>query len=388
MSDREPLVVLGAGLAGLSLADALLDRDPKTRIVLLDRRHRWGRDRTWCTWLTGPLRFADLATHQWSRWELASRGRRVIRHSRSHPYIHLDSRDLYAHVLARIARAPRAEVRTGHRVRAVHPQGSGWIVETDHERVTAARVVDAMGPLSPLGQHDDVARQQRFLGWEIEADDDRFDPTAVTLMDFRGVVDGALTFFYVLPFSSRRALVEHTTIGGAGPSAQARRTALTAEADRRCGPGRWRAVFEERGRIPMSASTGTPARGPGFFTAGAAAGAIRPSSGYAFTRSQRHTERLAAALTEGRGQPAVAPTAHSVLDRLFLAALSRAPDGGEQLLWQLATGLDADRFARFMTDTASPIDDLHVASSIPFLPLGLLRSRIDRDLQGHSRNSG
>ena len=372
MPNHDPIVVLGAGLAGLSLADALLDRGPPRPIVLVDRRRRWEQDRTWCTWLTGPLRFAELSGHRWARWRFASRGREVIRSSLAHPYIHIDGHDLYRHVLDRIDRSPDAQLRTGERVLGVTREAGGLMVVTSRETFTASTVVDAMGPAGPLRPpiRPAVALEQRFLGWEVESEQPMFDPTLATLMDLRGVQAGALAFFYGLAFTSRRALIEHTTIGVGGPDTAARRRALEQEVGRLAGRRAWRVVREERGVIPMTDATYPAPHGPGLYSLGAAAGAIRPSSGYAFTRTQRQVEALAAQLTGKpvRSEPLGAARRRGALDRIFLQAVSGSPDGGEELFWQLAAAAPADVFARFMADASSVPDELRIAAATPKWP--------------------
>lgn len=372
MHQEHPIAILGAGLGGLSLADALLD-DPATRsIVLIDRRRKWGRDRTWCTWETEELRFAELASRRWWEWRTRRGGAEAVHRTARFPYLHIDSSALYASVLDRLDRDPRVELRTGERVLTVRKAPGGPEVVTDRETFVAEYAIDALGPRSPLILGDPpptTVLAQRFLGWEIEADAPAFDPSAVTLMDFRPAESGALTFLYVLPFTPTRALVEHTTIGPAaeaGPSSRRRRTLLESELGERLAIRQWRVLHEERGEIPMTAHGSRPARADRVLAVGAAAGAIRPSSGYAFSRTQRHVAQVARAIKAGTGAPRGSGSARRmVMDRIFLAALSQLADHGEELLWQLARGSGADAFARFMTDVSTPVDEAQILRALP-----------------------
>src|SRR5690606_29518390 len=52
------IVIVGAGLAGLSTAVHLLERGPADRhLTLVDPRTDFGRDRTWCSWALEPHPF-------------------------------------------------------------------------------------------------------------------------------------------------------------------------------------------------------------------------------------------------------------------------------------------------------------------------------------------
>jgi lycopene beta-cyclase len=374
-----PIAILGAGLAGLSLADALLDAGLERPLVIIDRRERWDRDRTWCTWDTAgdgsPLRFAGLASHRWWAWRIRSAGSDATARTARHPYLHIDARDLYGTVLERLERDPRVELRTGERISGLRIDSAYPEVVTAHESFAAEYAVDALGPWSPLAgsaRSPDAERalSQRFLGWEVELERPGLDPHTATLMDFRAPEADALTFFYELPFSETRALVEHTTIGTGGPTLGRRRELLTAELDARFGPGGWRILHEERGVIPMDETRAPDPGHPRVARAGAAAGAIRPSSGYAFTRTVRHAERLATALADDRPLPRAPGGARlAALDRVFLAALRTRSDHGEALFTRIAAGVGADAFARFMTDVSSPAEELKLLRALPALPM-------------------
>ena len=367
-------MILGAGLAGLSLADGLADRGCRAPIVLIDRRRRWCNDRTWCTWLTGPLRYAELSSHRWSDWRTVRDGGEARGHSRAHPYLRIEAATLYDRVLSRLDALSSCEIRTDESVLAIDTTGPAPIVQTTRERIEAAVVVDALGASSPLAAPADhapgPALSQRFLGWEVRAPLGTFDPQTATLMDFQASGPDGVDFLYVLPFSSERALVEHTSIGVGGPGAAARRAALTVELDAVAGPGRWEREREERGLIPMTAAPFALSHGPGTCTVGGAAGAVRPSSGYAFTRTQRHVAAVADAIIGARPLPrTVAPSRFTALDRIFLTALSGAGDGGEELFWRLAAGVDAGAFARFMTDVSTPWDETRIIAALPALAM-------------------
>jgi len=228
----EPLLILGAGLAGLSMACALLEEGVRAPIVVIDRRTRWDRDRTWCLWQTRPTRFAELASHRWNAWRITAGGRSGVARSRRHPYLHLDSATVYAHALARLAEAPNVELRAGEAVLDVSWDAGAPQVHTSTGHHAAAAVFDALGPGSPLLRsvpRGSVELAQRFLGWEVELDIPVFDPAVATLMDFRGDAMGGLRFLYVLPFSRTRALVEDTSIGGRAVAPPLRRAALEAD---------------------------------------------------------------------------------------------------------------------------------------------------------------
>lgn len=368
-------LVLGAGCAGLSLACALLDEGVGEHIVLVDRRTAFDHDRTWCFWSTGGgVPFASAATHRWPAWRFVGRdGRAVVHRSAEHPYVHVPADRFYAAALARLERAPNVELRLGERVLDVDARADGVCVRTSGGTLDGAVAYDAMGGAGPLSRHrppGGVELRQRFLGLEVEVERPVFDPATATLMDFRpgaGGADasGALRFTYVLPFSPTRALVEDTSIGGGAIRAEDRRAAIAEHLAERWDAGGVDVRREERGVLPMTTHAFPAVRGPRLLAVGAAAGALRPSSGYAFVRLQRHARSVARAVATGAAPPAhVGRRRHDRLDALFLRVLAADPARFDRELMTLARGVDAGTFARFMTDASSLRDEAAIVAAL------------------------
>jgi lycopene beta-cyclase len=354
----------------LSLAYALCEAGSQHPIVLIDRRRSWVPDRTWCTWLTGPLRFSDCITHRWYAWRTQAGQRNVLSTSRSSPYVHIDAGRVYATALERLGATPAVELRLGEGVRSVEG-GDVPRVHTTAGSLEAAMVFDALGANSPLLRERPSAASafaQRFLGWEVETEQPVFDPGAATLMDFRPHTGRGASFMYVLAFSATRALLEHTSIEPFDAAPVDRDAALDDELRSRWGVSNWRVLRRERGLIPMTTFPFPARHAPGVSTLGSAAGAIRPSSGYAFSRIQGQVSQITAAIIAGRPLPTrVGHARGELLDRVFLHALahSRHPED----LFLAAASVDADAFARFMTDASSAADEAQIIAALPVLEM-------------------
>jgi lycopene beta-cyclase len=368
-------VILGAGLAGLSLARALLAEGLRAPLLVIDRRRAFGRDRTWCWWDVAPTPWTALASRRWPRWRVCLPGaQEAVHEDPAHPYVHLAAPDFYAAALAALDAAPQAELRLGERVLEVDPDPERPRVRTDRETIEAARVYDALAGGSPLLRGrpaGEVELEQRFLGLEVELDRPGFDPGTVTLMDFRGARQdrGGLRFAYVLPFSPTRALVEDTSIGGPRRAPEERRAAVEAWLAAHTPARSWTVQHEERGRIPMTSAPFPAHHGPRVHAVGVAAGAVRPSSGYAFARTQAHCGALAAAVV--RRGPLPAGPGHprrAALDAIFLRALQADPPAFAERFHRLVAGTPAAAFARFMTDASSPADELRMIRALPPRP--------------------
>ena len=364
---RAPIVILGAGLAGLSLARALLRECPDRRLVLVDRRTAWERDRTWCFWATPGEPWGEHATARWHAWRTVGPAGAATQRSERHPYLHVPADAFYASTLDALE-AAGVEIVSGTRVLGVRASAGGVHVETSAGEIEGAFAVDAMGGRGPLlrGRPPGALElSQRFTGLEVEVQRPVFDPSVATIMDFRmPAVEGSVRFAYVLPFSRTRALVEDTSIGGPPIAAEERRAAVRSYLDGVLHAGDATVLREEHGVLPMTSFAFPVARGPRIYAVGQAAGAARASSGYAFVRTQRHARALARSIAREQPAPPVDSARRRKLDLLFLRALQAEPELAPGWFSALAERVDGDAFARFMSDASGLADEWRVIRAV------------------------
>ena len=378
-------LILGAGLAGLSLADALLRRGVRSPIVIADAREDFANDRTWGFWDVHPHPYRELVQQRWSQWSFRSGTTAHRQSSLLAPYCYLPADRFYQDVLPRLRAAPNCNLLLGTTIGEVREEGAGVTVETSAGDLSASHLFDAMGTRGPtwpstVPQPGRGVLCQRFLGWFVTASEPVFDPSCVTLMDFDVRPNGELHFVYVLPFSATRALVEDTTIGLDGISLSEHRAELERYLGHRYGLTTWQVEREEVATIPMLHFNRSEHSSKRLIPVGTAAGTVRPSSGYAFVRTQLQVAVLAARVAEGR------PSAVSVgrnrdvfLDRVFLDVLQHDPEAFSRNLMMLAKRLSGDRFARFMMDAASPVDLLGMIAALPKSPFVRGAVRVGRE---------
>jgi lycopene beta-cyclase len=346
-------------------------------VVVIEPRERYSDDRSWCFWTTDNHPFSDLVSQRWSRWRFGLAGEPpAVAHSQTYSYQHLRSMDFYSDALERIERCPQISLQLGTQVLAVEPDPGGWRIRTDHGDVIAAQVVDTRPPPPQLS--DQSLMFQCFLGVELRLlQPPGPDPQHLDLMaDMTAAAEG-FRFSYVLTFADDHLLAE-VTYFSPRPLTQAE---LEPGLDRLLSERGWtesEVVRTEYAVLPMglppndqdpaSAATGT-ATGT-LIRAGMGGGALRPASGFGFRRIQRWAVLCAESYcTTGRlrSQPsAVWPQRR--MDYLLLCVLRDRPELAPRLFWRLLSRCPTDRFVRFMDDSASLMDSLHVIAAMPKIP--------------------
>lgn len=374
-AERVELAIVGAGCAGLSLAWHLLDAGiDGRRMVLIDPRTSYERDRTWCFFEVWPHPFEHLVTHRWERWRVrAPGGPWVERGDPEVPYAHLPADAFYGSVRARLA-AAGVSLRLGVRAGAIDDDGRAARLETSAGLLEATLVFDSRPPLGDRSR--EVSLLQHFEGWEVLLEEDRFEPRSAILMDFDVPQTGrGAHFLYVLPFERRRALVEATWFSPDPPGDWT----LHRESLRRyLGSARCSLVHRERGVIPMTTEPAATRWSPRIVPIGLAGGLAKPSTGYAFLDIQRHSAALAEDLAAGR--PLAPGSRRSWLshlqDDVFLEYLSRDPPAAAVAMVGLFERLAPDLTARFLHDRVSPRERVGVMRAMPIAAMtgALLRA--------------
>ena len=373
MDNQYDLLILGGGCAGLSLAKRLAALGPSApRTLILEKRSAYSHDRTWCFWETSDLSVGHLVSHRWDLFRVSAQGRSVSLECSQTPYQMIPAQAFYDEALCQIAQSQRLRISLGVDI-AGPPEAcrGGWEIATPGGSVWASAVVDTRpGSLPARGG---ATLWQSFYGEEILCDGDLFDATMVDLMDFLEVENEKIRFLYLLPLSSRKALLEITVFGPDPLESQVLRPILQQLLAKRVSPFKYSVIRSESGILPMGVRPASRLLDPTYVKAGLFAGGARPSTGYAFVRIQRWAQACCESLSRGEGAipHAADPFLLRGMDRLFLSVLRAHPDLAPQLFLALFTQTATPKLIRFLSDRGCLLDYFSIALALP--PLLFLR---------------
>jgi lycopene beta-cyclase len=370
------ILVLGAGVSGLSLAYHLVDRGlGGRRLLLVDPRRSYDNDRTFCFWNVAEHPFETLASHRWPLWRVRGTGSWVVRSAPGLSYQHLPADAFYRRVLERLRATPGVEVRLGVRAGEATEERDCARVECDAEPLRAGVVFDSRPAPRRSPSPGEVTLLQHFEGWHIRAEDGSalFEPSVATLMDFAVPQEHGIHFVYVLPYAKNEALVEATWFGPRVVSDETYKRYLERYIRGELGIGRWSVVRRERGVIPMSTEPMPVRVGERTYRIGLAGGMAKPSTGYAFQAIQRFSAEMAERLSESeRPEPPPPRDVRALaMDRVFLSYLARHPDRAAASFETLFERLDPALLVRFLSDRASVTDAFTLMRTMPMGPLTL-----------------
>jgi lycopene beta-cyclase len=364
MKDTYDYIFVGGGAAGLSLAYRLSRRlQGPPSILIIEKENKDRNDRTWCFWSNRPSSMDFLVRRSWRNLRVASSlGERVVpleeyRYSliRGIDFYQSIRRELEAGGNVRWLHASAAAVEDGPQYAEVRSEGGTFRGKWVFDSRCRPEDRGGEGPVSHTFR-------QYFQGWEIEAAGSCFDADIATFMDFRIAQDGDVRFCYVLPFNQTRALVEVVSLQPCNSESlmegYLRGTLRIPQ---------FRILSREAGASPLTCRPFTRRLGRRVLSIGIPGGRINPTTGYAFLRIQKDSERILQSL-ESLGHPFAIPPSPGgfrLCDNMLLEIQAHYPERMAGLYARLFDANPIRRIFRFLDEEASPLECLQIMNSMP-----------------------
>jgi lycopene beta-cyclase len=202
---------------------------------------------------------------------------------------------------------------------------------------------------------------QHFLGWEVEADCDLFNPDSFTLMDFRLRFKDTCSFMYILPKDERRALVEFTFFSPDLLDRSVYEQMIKEYLAKFFPEAIFRKTDEEFGVIPMSDYPFHSHGSERIIKIGTAGSWAKPATGYSFRNTERCIDQLMSNLKAGiHPAKGLISKKHRIYDTLFLDLLHHHNETGPDLFARMYRMNPITRIFRFLDDQSTFAEDLRI----------------------------
>jgi lycopene beta-cyclase len=360
------IIIVGGGCAGMQLIYQLLQLPfEQTGTILLLERAAEPAKKSWCFWSKEPTLYEGLVSKKWSKISFASTHKQLTESINPYQYNYINSDDFF--------QFHEQVLRDSNRVKRVKAEVKELISENTHVRVltdqgefNANLVYDSRIEFDRLPESANVL-WQHFKGFFIETKEAIFDTETAMLMDFSIDQGDAVHFMYVLPFSSTQALVEFTVFSklSAYQDAEYERY-LKAYIDQKFNTS-YKILRVESGRIPMTDFNFGSADDQRIRLIGSAAGAIKPTTGYAFNRIRKDTRDLVKCLDN----PTLGPRTvfrkkrFRLYDKLLLMIIRDEPHQIRRVMEQLFYNNPFRRILDFLDEESSFRQEIAIFSQLP-----------------------
>ncbi|MBD1143025.1 lycopene cyclase, partial [Pelagibacterales bacterium SAG-MED35] len=240
-------------------------------LAIIEPRNDYSRDKTWSFWKVAAHNFEDCVKHSWSNFSINIPNQTKYIECDNFPYQSIDSGLFYQKIINTLKKNTNI-----HYFKNINE------ISTENSFVFNS-VSDVSDSKNDLWQH--------FSGIEIETNKDVFDDKIFNLMDFDCDQRDSVHFFYTLPFSKKKALVETTWVSNLNhPSNQDYSTQLENYIKNKLKIKNYEIKFKETGAIPLFHPKNIKKINQ--MEIGTAGGMTRLSTGYTFMNIQDQSKYI------------------------------------------------------------------------------------------------
>ncbi len=340
-------IIVGGGCAGLSLAYELEinDKLKDKTLAIVETREEYKRDKTWSFWKVFDHNFEDCVIKSWNNFTINTSESSNELTNKQFPYQSIDSGKFYKKINSKLS--TNSNISFFRNLNEINSKNS----------IIFNSIFEKKLDKSDLWQH--------FQGIEIETSKNIFDEEIINLMDFNCDQRNDVHFFYTLPFSKNRALIETTWLSDL-ENQNLRDYDLQLEnyIENNLGIKNYKINFTEKGAIPLFSP---PFRNNKIINIGSAGGMTRLSTGYTFLNIQEHSRYIVKNIDNINDTKIFTlGKKYQLLDKVFLKVLKKYPEKMPQIFFNMFQ-TSSNTIIKFLSNKSNIIEDINIISKMPKL---------------------
>tara|TARA_B100000035_G_scaffold315481_1_gene336873 strand:- start:49147 stop:50280 length:1134 start_codon:yes stop_codon:yes gene_type:complete len=357
------LVVIGAGLSSLMFLNRYLKKFKTHSVLILESKKNIKKDQTFCVW-EGPgldciqQNFNLTPKKTWNKILIQNQDKNISRTISPYQYVCFDGYETFNQLIKE--HANQLEIIRNISVDKIEKEHDVFNVFSKNKLFQGYYVVDSRNNYSDLDIKS-VHIKQAFVGHEIDLPVDTFHSDQATIMSFKDNSE-EVEFTYILPFSSKKALIE-TTVFSKNPNLnnieRRHKEFLKVYAG-------YKIHRTEKAIIPMAIMREIQEND--VLKIGTNVGMIRPSSGYSMRRIASWILNINIVKLNKNNHKYYQYKQDKLLnwlDSIFLKVIYFYPDQGPYLFMQLFSRVSMPSLIRFLSDKPSMLDLIRVLWSMP-----------------------
>ena len=205
---------------------------------------------------------------------------------------------------------------------------------------------------------------QHFCGVEIETQNDVFDDDIFNLMDFDCDQRESVHFFYTLPYSKNKALVETTWLSKMNDVSQKDYDKQIKDyAENHLNLKNYKIVYKEAGAIPLFYPVYEEEKNK--INIGTAGGMTRLSTGYTFLNIQEHSKYIRENIENiSKAKKFEISKKYQFLDKIFLRVLKENPEMMPNIFFKMFKS-SPKTVIKFLSNKSNFLEDLSIIMKMP-----------------------
>ena len=339
-------IIIGGGCAGLSLAYQLeINEKLKDKtLAIIEPREEYKKDKTWSFWKVTNHNFDDCVKKSWENFTVNIPKDTNHLQCTSYPYQSIDSGLFYEKINNRLKK--NNNISFFKNLNEINSKNS-FIFNS----VPSFKVSD-----NNLWQH--------FYGIEIETKNNFFDDTIFNLMDFDCQQRQSVHFFYTLPYSSNKALVETTWLSKMNDNSQKDyENQIVNYIEKQLRLKDYKITYKEEGAIPLFYPSYLKEHNK--INIGTAGCMTRLSTGYTFLNIQEHSKYIRKNIENIKNAKIFRiDKKYQFLDKIFLRVLEKYPKKMPDIFFKMFMG-SPKTVIKFLSNKSNFLEDLSIILKMP-----------------------
>jgi len=337
-------VIIGGGCAGLSLAYELeihKKLEDKT-LAIIEPRNEYKRDKTWSFWKVTFHNFDDCVKRSWKEFSIKTPSHSKVIKCNNLPYQSIDSGLFYKKINDKLKKNKNIK----------------YFKDMKDLNINNSFIFNSVPSLndnrSNLWQH--------FHGIEIETNEDFFNDNTVDLMDFDCDQRNSVHFFYTLPFTKKRAMIETTWFSKEDVSLKDYEFQVKNYINY-LGIKDYKINFKEEGAIPLFHPINKKEKN--MVNIGTAGGMTRLSTGYTFLNIQEHCKYIRMNIENIKDTKKYElGKKYYFLDKILLKVLEKYPEKMPNIFSNMFN-TSSDATIKFLSNKSNIIEDISIILKMP-----------------------
>ena len=341
-------IIIGGGCAGLSLAYEL-EIHEKLRnktLAIIEPREEYKRDKTWSFWKVATHNFDDCVKKNWENFSVNIPGKTNYLECKNFPYQSIDSGLFYEKIKSKLKK--NENIFLFKNLEEVNTQNS--------------LVFNSV----PIIEKNYLNLWQHFCGVEIKTENDIFDEKIFNLMDFDCEQRESVHFFYTLPYTKNRALVETTWLSKMNDNSQKDyENQINNYIKNNLKIKNYEITYKEEGAIPLFYPLNKNEKNK--INIGTAGGMTRLSTGYTFLNIQEHSKYIRENIDNiSNAKKFEIDRKYQFLDEIFLRVLEKNPEKMSDIFFRMFK-TSPKTVIKFLSNKSNFLEDLRIIFKMPKL---------------------
>jgi lycopene beta-cyclase len=339
-------VIIGGGCAGLSLAYELEINNKlvSKTLAIIEPRAEYKRDKTWSFWRVINHNFDDCVIKSWNNFSINSPSESHELKTENFPYQSIDSGHYYKKINNTLSK--NKNIQFFKNISEIDTNNSFIFNSVPESRLDKSKI------------------WQHFQGVEIEVEKDIFDDEIINLMDFNCDQRNSVHFFYTLPFTKNKALIETTWLSKFdNETLKDYDSQIEKYIKETLGIQKYQTNFKEKGAIPLFYSNSS--KEVNRINIGSAGCMTRLSTGYTFLNIQDHSRYIRENIDDIVNSKTYSiGKKYEFLDNIFLRVLKKNPERMPDIFLKMFKS-KTSTVIKFLSNKSNILEDILIILKMP-----------------------